>query len=190
MDEHSETRPVPPSPPDVPGSDHAAAGPGTAPLAKQRTRAGRRSLFGGLTSYVRQLGRDVVSVTLGKLVEPAAKPEPSDEAASAASEQQALSDSGYKRVRVLHDMAEKLRGAADTYIAVKLDEIEARVDAKLDRVEERIDHKIVELHEQLRQMRDRELRHRLRLLKITLVFTVLVALLSLGYKWLKGVWFT
>jgi hypothetical protein len=190
MDEHSETRPAPPSPPDVPGPDPPAAAPGTAPLAKRRTRAGRRSLFGGLTGYVRQLGRDVVSVTLGKLVEPAAEPEPSDEAPSTTTtEQQALSDSGYKRVRVLHDMAEKLRGAADTYIAVKLDEIEARVDAKLDRVEERIDHKIVELHEQLRQMRDRELRHRLRLLKITLVFTVLVALLSLGYKWLKGVWF-
>jgi hypothetical protein len=34
-------------------------------------------------------------------------------------------------------------------------------------------------------MRDRELRHRLRMLRITLIFTVLVALLSLGYKWLS-----
>jgi hypothetical protein len=190
MDEHSKTRPAPPSPLDVPRPDPTAADPGTAPVEKRRVRAGRRSLFGGLTSYVRQLGHDVVSVTLGKLVEPAAKLEPLDEAASPATDQQALSESAYKRVRVLHDMAEKLRGAADNYIAVKLDEIEARVDAKLDHVEERIDHKIVELHEQLRQMRDRELRHRLRLLKITLVFTVLVALLSLGYKWLKGIWFT
>ncbi|MFQ6048799.1 MAG: hypothetical protein ACE5K7_05495 [Phycisphaerae bacterium] len=84
----------------------------------------------------------------------------------------------------MHAAAERLRGAADSYIAAKLDEIEARVDAKLDHVERRIDAKIVELHEQLQQMRDRELRHRLRLLKITLVFTVLVAAVSLVYKWL------
>lgn len=83
---------------------------------------------------------------------------------------------------MLHAAAERLRGAADSYIAAKLDEIEALVDAKFDRVEARIDAKVVELHRQLCELRDRELRHRLRLLKITLIFTVLVAILSLGYK--------
>ena len=48
--------------------------------------------------------------------------------------------------------------------------------------------KIVELHEQLVEMRDRELRHRLRLLKVTLIFTALVAVLSLVYKWVSQFW--
>ena len=47
---------------------------------------------------------------------------------------------------------------------------------------------LIDLHKQMAEMRDRELRHRLRLLKITLIFTVLVALLSLGYKWLSRLW--
>ena len=72
----------------------------------------------------------------------------------------------------------------------KKGEIEARVDAKLDAIEGRIDRKIVELHRQLAEMRDRELRHRLRVLKITLIFTALVALLSLVYKWVSVHWLT
>jgi polyferredoxin len=63
------------------------------------------------------------------------------------------------------------------------------VDAKLDHVERRIDAKIVELHRNLREMRDRELRHRLRILRITLILTVLVAVLSLGYKWFAEKYF-
>jgi hypothetical protein len=87
-----------------------------------------------------------------------------------------------RRLGILHGVTMRLRGAADEYIAAKLDEIEARVDVKLDEVEKRIDEKIVELHEQVRKLRDEELRHRLRILKITLIFTVLVAALSVGYK--------
>ena len=73
-------------------------------------------------------------------------------------------------------------------VLIKLDEIEARVDAKLDGIERRIDQKILGLHEQLRALRDQELRHRLRLLKLTLLFSVLVAVLSLGYKWIVQQW--
>lgn len=147
----------------------------------------RRSLFGGLVTQLRQISRDVVSVAVGRLTEP---PEDNrtDETPGKDAASRSLSASSSKRVRMLHDVAETMRGAADNFIAAKLDEIEARVDAKLDHVEERIDNKIVELHEQLREMRDRELRHRLRLLKITLIFTVLVALLSLGYKWVAANW--
>jgi len=122
-----------------------------------------------------------VSVALGKLIE--LPPEP-DETQTTPGPSAETNEKASWRVSMLHGATERLRGAADSYIAAKLDEIEARVDAKLDRVETRIDAKIVELHKQLREMRDRELRHRLRLLKITLIFTVLVALLSLGYKWL------
>jgi hypothetical protein len=45
-------------------------------------------------------------------------------------------------------------------------------------------HNVAEqLNQQLVQMRDQELQFRLRLLRYTLIFTVLVALLSLLYKW-------
>ena len=124
------------------------------------------------------------SVALGKWL---AKPE--DAASSPLADASGSGDDKLEqRVTVLHGMAEKLRGAADSYIAAKLDEIEARVNVKLNHIEHRIDDKIVELHKQLAEMRDRELRHRLRMLKITLIFTVLVALLSLGYKWILQYW--
>jgi hypothetical protein len=134
--------------------------------------------------HLSQVGQDMLAVVLGHADEPpaASPPAPGNQAnAYPAPESE-------KRLGVMHQVAEKLRGAADGYIAAKLDEIEARVDTKLDQIEHRIDHKIVELHRQIAEMRDRELRHRLRLLKITLIFTVLVALLSLGYKWVSKYW--
>ncbi len=92
------------------------------------------------------------------------------------------------RLNVLHSIAERLRGAADGFVTAKLDEIEARVDAKLDDIERRIEEKLRTLHEHLQEIRDREVRHRLRLLKITLIFTALVAVLSLGYKCVDRFW--
>ena len=71
-------------------------------------------------------------------------------------------------------LANRLRGAADDYIKIKLDEIEARIDAKLDQIDRR-----------LTEWRDKEVANRLRILRITLIFTVLVALLSLGYNAFK-----
>ncbi len=151
---------------------------------------GRRSILGGLFEGARQAGRDVMHVTLGRLLE--SEPSEADQAhadrdaeAADPNTQRAMTE---HRVGMLHGMAEQLRGAADKYLAAKLDEIEARVDQKLDGIEERIDRKIVELHEQLAEMRDRELRHRLRLLKITLIFTAIVAALSLLYKWVEKIW--
>jgi len=146
------------------------------------TQRARRSLLARIGEQVRQLGTDAVAVALGRLVETAAAG--SAERDSDPSAHEAGLQAARRRVNMLHEVAEKLRGAADEYIAAKLDEIEARVDTKLDEIEQRIDAKINSLDAQLRQMRDQELRHRLRLLKITLIFTVLVALLSLGYKWL------
>ncbi len=133
---------------------------------------------------VRQAGRDLLAVTLGRLLEPADQAPPPEGESSAPA---ANGEKSNRRVGMLHTVAEQLRGAADSYLAAKMDEIEARVDQKLDHIETRIDRKIVELHRQLAEMRDRELRHRLRLLKITLIFTVLVALLSLVYKWLQKI---
>ena len=130
---------------------------------------------------LRASARDSASNALNKLFELPPEADKPDDTHDPAAETRDKAD---WRVKMLHNATERLRGAADGYIAAKLDEIEARVDAKLDSLEDRLDQKVVELHRQLREMRDRELRHRLRLLKITLVFTVLVAALSLVYKWL------
>jgi hypothetical protein len=72
-------------------------------------------------------------------------------------------------------IASRLRGAADSYIENKLDEIELRIDKKLEDIDRR-----------LAEWRDREIANRLRILRITLAFTLLVALVSLGYNYVKG----
>jgi hypothetical protein len=148
----------------------------------------RRAPRGWLRRWLQRAtvtGRDAASAALSKLTE---LPPPADETEGAAETQSEKSQKTSWRINMLHGAAERLRGAADSYIAAKLDEIEARVDAKLDHLEGRLDAKMVALHRQLREMRDRELRHRLRLLRITLIFTVVVAALSLGYKWLAKYW--
>lgn len=73
---------------------------------------------------------------------------------------------------IVGGIASRLRGAADDYIKVKLDEIEQRIDAKL-----------MEIDKRLAEWRDREVANRLKILRITLMFSALVAAISLGYKW-------
>ncbi len=75
---------------------------------------------------------------------------------------------------VVGGLATRIRGAADEYIQAKLDEIERRIDQKLNQIDER-----------LAEWRDRELSHRLRILRVTLGFSVLVALVSLGYSYVR-----
>lgn len=72
-------------------------------------------------------------------------------------------------------VARKLRGVADDYLREKLDEIESRIDRKLDEIDKR-----------LAEWRDREVAHRFKLLKLTLVFTILVAALSLLYDYFRA----
>ena len=71
-------------------------------------------------------------------------------------------------------IARKLRGVADDYVHEKLDEIEARIDRKLDEIDKR-----------LGEWRDREVSNRLKILKITLIVSIIVALLGLGYDALR-----
>jgi hypothetical protein len=75
---------------------------------------------------------------------------------------------------VVGGLASRLRGVADDYVREKLDEIEVRIDRKL----EEIDHRLGE-------WRDREIANRLKILRITLVASVLFALLSLGYHLIR-----
>lgn len=68
-------------------------------------------------------------------------------------------------------IAERLRSSADDYVKEKLDEIERRIDRKLDEIDKR-----------LSEWRDRELGNRLRIFKLTLAASVLVATVSLAYN--------
>jgi len=77
---------------------------------------------------------------------------------------------------VVGGIAHRLRSVADDYVREKMDEIEARIDRKLDEIDAR-----------LAEWRDKEIANRLRIIKITLVVSVLVALLSLGYNLVKRV---
>ncbi len=72
---------------------------------------------------------------------------------------------------VVGGLARRIRGVADDYVREKLDEIELRIDRKLDEIDRRLE-----------EWRDREIANRLRIIRITLVASVLVALLSLGYS--------
>lgn len=173
------TSPPDPSPPAPPTPSAADSAPG---VESSGGSPGKRSFLRGLVDGVAQFGRDAISVTLGRII--GEGPESGPVEARGASMDAAVRERAAEtKLGMLHQVTERLRGAADEYIAAKLDELEARVDAKLNQIETRIDKKVVEIHEQLKQLRDQELNHRLRLLKITLIFTVLVAVVSLGYKW-------
>jgi hypothetical protein len=75
---------------------------------------------------------------------------------------------------VVRGLASTIRGVTDDYIQQKLDEIEERIDRKLDEIDQR-----------LKEWRDREIANRLRIIKITLIASILVAVLSFGYSWVK-----
>jgi hypothetical protein len=75
---------------------------------------------------------------------------------------------------VVGGLARTIRGVADDYVHEKMDEIEARIDRKLDEIDRR-----------LAEWRDREIANRLKIIKITLIASILVALMSYGYTLLR-----
>ena len=76
---------------------------------------------------------------------------------------------------IVGGLTRKFKGVADDYVREKLDEIEMRIDRKLDEIDRR-----------LGEWRDREIRNRLRIVKITLIASIIVAAVSLGYDYVKG----
>ncbi len=76
---------------------------------------------------------------------------------------------------VVGGLARTIRGVADDYVRQKMDEIEARIDGKLDQIDRR-----------LAEWRDREIANRLKIIKITLIASILVALMSYGYTFLRA----
>jgi hypothetical protein len=73
---------------------------------------------------------------------------------------------------LLGGITSRLKKSADTYVNQKLDEIEARIDRKLDEIDRR-----------LAEWRDKEIANRIRILKITLWASVIVAVCSLIYTY-------
>jgi hypothetical protein len=76
-------------------------------------------------------------------------------------------------------IANRIKRTADDYLAQKLDEIELRIDKKLEEIDKR-----------LSEWRDKEIANRLRIMKITLWASVIVAIISLIYAWLKVYFFS
>lgn len=173
-----------PDEPDKPTPDEPTESE-TADPTEVSEPAPRRSVIGGFFDFARRTGGDFLSMAIGKIITPQ-----EDDTAVIREGQEAARKAvePTERLAMLHDVAQRLRGVADDFIAAKMDELEARVDAKLDQIEKRIDDKIVALSRQLQELRDQELRHRLRILNLTLIFSVLVAMLSLLYKWLSKQW--
>jgi hypothetical protein len=71
-------------------------------------------------------------------------------------------------------LAGRIKRSADGYVNQKLDEIEARIDRKLDEIDRR-----------LAEWRDKEIANRIRIIKITLWVSVIVAVVSLIYSYVK-----
>ncbi|RJP33186.1 MAG: hypothetical protein C4547_12755 [Phycisphaerales bacterium] len=134
----------------------------------------------GLGARFRRLRRSVIGSLLSRVLEPAQDSMPR---ASASGEYHFLpdeerGDAVRRRIEnegVVGGIARTLRGVADDYVREKLDEIERRIDAKLDQIDER-----------MQEWRDRELANRIRLMRITLVTAVIVAVISLGYHYVQS----
>lgn len=75
---------------------------------------------------------------------------------------------------LLGGLAGRIKRTADSYLKEKLDEIETRIDKKLDDIDRR-----------LAEWRDKEVANRLRIIKITLWASIIVAGISLIYAFIK-----
>jgi hypothetical protein len=98
-----------------------------------------------------------------------AGPAAASSSARAASIKEEIEDAG-----LIGGITGRLKKTADSYLNQKLDEIEARIDRKLDEIDRR-----------LAEWRDKEIANRIRILKITLWASVIVAALSLVYSYVK-----
>jgi hypothetical protein len=88
---------------------------------------------------------------------------------SSASLKQDIEESG-----LFGGITNRIKKTADNYLNQKLDEVETRIDRKLDEIDRR-----------LAEWRDKEVANRIRILKITLWASVIVAAVSLIYSYIK-----
>ncbi|UCG17485.1 MAG: hypothetical protein JSV19_05530 [Phycisphaerales bacterium] len=128
----------------------------------------------GLWGRVRRRRRRIMGRLVSRLVEGKGRSEPPEYRFLPEDDPPSLQHE-IENQGVVGGIARKLRGVADDYVREKLDEIEVRIDRKLDEIDER-----------LAEWRDREVANRLRILRITLVFSILVALLCLVYDYARS----
>jgi hypothetical protein len=134
----------------------------------------RRAMLGGMVARI--MGEDASAgdyqfVPEGSSSAPAAQATVSPAATSSgrsASIKEDIEESG-----LLSGITNRLKKSADSYVNQKLDEIEARIDRKLDEIDRR-----------LAEWRDKEIANRIRILKITLWASVIVAVCSLMYTYI------
>jgi hypothetical protein len=144
-----------PEPPESPSEPSAFSPPRE--TFRQKLRRKRRAF----------LGR-IVSNLVGENPPAAPDNHDSDEAAPAGIKGH-IEESG-----LWGGIASRIKQTADEYLHEKLDEIESRIDGKLEEIDNR-----------LSEWRDKEIANRLRIIKITLWASVIVAIISLIYAWLK-----
>jgi hypothetical protein len=99
----------------------------------------------------------------------ATQPRPAPPASGPSSLKQDIEESG-----LFGGLTNRIKKTADNYLNQKLDEVEARIDRKLDEIDRR-----------LAEWRDKEIANRIRILKITLWASVIVAAVSLVYSYIK-----
>ncbi len=118
---------------------------------------------GGLGGRIRRARRKALSYLIGKIV--------GETEQDVAEEPRPRATDQVKRKGLVQGLSSYVRGSVDDYVAEKLDEIEKRIDRKLEDIDRQMD-----------QWRRREVMHRLRIIRITLMATLVVAILSLLYE--------
>jgi hypothetical protein len=128
-----------------------------------------------LGKYIKRKRRRLMGSLINKLVStPASEPDGDKEEYQFLPEDDRSLKIQIEEEGLVGGITRKIKGVADDYVREKLDEIETRIDRKLDEIDTR-----------LGEWRDREIRNRLRIIKITLLASIVVAVLSLGYDYVK-----
>jgi hypothetical protein len=139
----------------------------------------RRAMLGSLVAKI--VGEDEGPTAYQYLPPPAGAGTPAGNAGPAGYESPASAAAPPRPSSIKRDIEEagllggitsRIKKSADGYVNQKLDEIEARIDRKLDEIDRR-----------LAEWRDKEIANRIRILKITLWASVIVAACSLIYTY-------
>jgi len=126
----------------------------------------RRTIMG---SIIESMVGEEAQTEAYKHIPTANEPSPRQAPSAPRSLKREIEDQG-----IFGGITNRLKKTADTYVNQKLDEIEARIDRKLDEIDRR-----------LGEWRDKEVANRIRILKITLWASVIVAGVSLIYSYLR-----
>lgn len=147
----------------------------------------RRSMMGKLVS--RMLGDDDpanAATPTGRTLDGQTRTDANAPRSANASSTNSASARGEADRPIQHEIEEsgliagissRVKRSADQYINQKLDEIEQRIDRKLDEIDRR-----------LGEWRDKEIANRIRILKISLWATVIVAMVTLLISYLRVYW--